>query len=236
MNSKQFKLEISKPCQQQWKSMGNIDGGKFCSTCSKTVLDLTQKSDAELYNILRGNNKVCAKLTTEQIDTNKYLPVESYTKFSFSNILASIMFIGLVDNALSSPNTIFSKAHPVIQTDNLKIKTNEQTVISDTLKVIIEGKVIDKTSKEAIPFTTVAVQNSNFQVITDINGIFNLALPNTKIDNQITLLVNVVGYKSFKQTIYKKNFPLKNLEIQLNSDVILGDVCIVVKKRWWKFW
>ena len=55
MNSKS-KITIPKPCHENWNAMTPKEKGKFCNSCSKTVVDFTKKSPSEIKQYLIKNN------------------------------------------------------------------------------------------------------------------------------------------------------------------------------------
>lgn len=64
-------LSIHEPCHQDWNAMTETAKGRFCSSCSKTVIDFTMMTDAQLINYFleHKNDRTCGRLLTEQLDT-----------------------------------------------------------------------------------------------------------------------------------------------------------------------
>lgn len=58
---KNYKLTIPKPCNENWNKMTPDEKGRFCSSCSKTVVDFTKKSTKEIqdYLIEKNGQRVC---------------------------------------------------------------------------------------------------------------------------------------------------------------------------------
>ncbi|MFY0603946.1 MAG: hypothetical protein JXQ93_08340 [Flavobacteriaceae bacterium] len=67
---KQFKISIPEPCHEDWKMMTPKDKGKFCKSCSKTVIDFTKKSTKEIQDYLSQNIQkgVCGHFYKKQLD------------------------------------------------------------------------------------------------------------------------------------------------------------------------
>jgi len=69
---------IPKPCNQNWNSMLPNKEGRFCNSCSKTVIDFTKMENCEIRNYLIENSKnesVCGHFNSNQIknyDSSKY--------------------------------------------------------------------------------------------------------------------------------------------------------------------
>ena len=64
-------LSIHEPCKQAWDAMTETEKGRFCSSCSKTVIDFTAMTDAQLINYFLEQKKqeVCGRVMTDQLDT-----------------------------------------------------------------------------------------------------------------------------------------------------------------------
>lgn len=62
-------LHINEPCSQDWDSMTAAGQGKFCSQCSKTVIDFTGLSDAEIIRYIesRKEEKICGNFYRDQL-------------------------------------------------------------------------------------------------------------------------------------------------------------------------
>lgn len=67
------KFSIPTPCHENWISMTPDAQGRFCSQCSKTVVDFTGIANSEIENYLEANssNSVCGRFKTEQLHPQK---------------------------------------------------------------------------------------------------------------------------------------------------------------------
>lgn len=61
-------VRISDPCQEDWNKMQPEEQGRFCNSCSKSVIDFTGKTDAEISDILLRNNSVCGRFRKTQLN------------------------------------------------------------------------------------------------------------------------------------------------------------------------
>lgn len=70
MKPADFIVRIPEPCHEDWNKMQPDDKGKFCSSCSKSVFDFSNKTDAEIKTILieHKDQKVCGHFKKTQID------------------------------------------------------------------------------------------------------------------------------------------------------------------------
>lgn len=63
-----MKFKIDKPCDENWGNMQNVSDGKYCEKCSKKVLDLTQKSDEKIEEIMRkSEDQLCGRMVSSGV-------------------------------------------------------------------------------------------------------------------------------------------------------------------------
>ncbi len=127
---KQFNISIPKPCHEDWTKMTQKEKGRFCSSCSKTVIDFTQKSKEEIQDYLIENKKqpVCGHFYKNQLDaiTIEILQATFQQQLSYQKlfILALLFVMG---------TTLFS-----CQYTNGKKQKIQDDVIVDTLRKVEE--------------------------------------------------------------------------------------------------
>lgn len=64
-----FKINIPKPCHEDWNQMTPEETGRFCSSCAKSVVDFSEMKSAEIqdYFIKHQGQKICGRFRNEQI-------------------------------------------------------------------------------------------------------------------------------------------------------------------------
>lgn len=74
-----FKIYIPEPCHEDWEKMTPNKQGAFCSSCSKTVVDFSNKSDKEIEEFLLDNKdkKICGRFKAVQVDEMPRLKIEA---------------------------------------------------------------------------------------------------------------------------------------------------------------
>jgi len=65
-----MKIQISKPCHENWDAMTSNEKGRFCEVCTKTVTDFTNSSDEELYQEMKSNSNICGNFRGNQLNRN----------------------------------------------------------------------------------------------------------------------------------------------------------------------
>ncbi|TDP03694.1 energy transducer TonB [Flavobacterium sp. 245] len=65
------KITIPEPCHENWDEMTPKDNGRFCMSCSKTVVDFTSMMPDEVrhYFVQNQNEKICGRFRKSQLDT-----------------------------------------------------------------------------------------------------------------------------------------------------------------------
>lgn len=68
-----YRLNIEKPCEEQWDGMRKNDCGRFCQLCQKTVIDFTMMSDREIIQFIENHKdeSICGRVAN--VDLNRDL-------------------------------------------------------------------------------------------------------------------------------------------------------------------
>ncbi len=97
MKNPNFIVKVPEPCHEDWNKMQPDEKGKFCLSCSKSVIDFTNKTDEEIKNILleNKNQKVCGHFKSSQLNRPlNYIidPIQLPRNISFSKAFAIALF------------------------------------------------------------------------------------------------------------------------------------------------
>jgi hypothetical protein len=65
------KITIPEPCHEDWNKMKPNENGRFCMSCSKTVIDFSSMLPEEIqhYFIQNQNKKICGRFKQSQLDS-----------------------------------------------------------------------------------------------------------------------------------------------------------------------
>jgi hypothetical protein len=68
---RKHKITIPEPCHENWDKMTPNENGRFCLSCSKTVVDFTSMLPNEIQHFFIQNQKtnVCGRFKKSQLDT-----------------------------------------------------------------------------------------------------------------------------------------------------------------------
>lgn len=238
MKRQNYILKIDNPCGQDWTSMTQNVIGKFCSHCSKTVVDFTNLTDSEVIKIVeQTSGKLCGRLTNQQV--NRLLEINQPSSNSrLYKILAGLMLVGVTENSLATNRTSLQTEIISIQ-DNEELSEqqleNNQEILTDSLKNVVQGIVLDSETKEPLLYATILIKDTKIGVVTDVDGKFKFVIPDSLLSDNITLVVTYIGYEKTEFTVNRAELPMtKELLIIPGKSVLMGDVIIIKKKKWWQ--
>ncbi len=213
-------MSIPKPkyCDQDWLEMKQMDSGRLCGQCKKSIVDFSNKKWSEIEEIQRANNNsVCGMYSDKQL---KYWGQEVPLFTPNKKIISTAILIGL------------STANLAGQTDSITIKRGE--------KIIIKGTVTGKSNNDAlntVPFASVRLKNTQCANKSDFSGHYEIDVTNF-IDSIVEpiLIFSSVGYDKLE---YKIDEPIKNstnYDVQLiRKDTNVTHFYITRPSRWKRF-
>ena len=155
MRKTSYILTINNPCTESWASMTTTERGKFCSKCSKNVVDFSRLTDNQIISLIHNSDdKLCGRLNTNQID--RIIEIQKQRKIGSSiyKLLAGLLLFSRFDNSIAQ--TISKNNPSVLQTENFgkddissrSTSTGNNSI--DSLSNFIKGKIFDSESKEAV--------------------------------------------------------------------------------------
>jgi hypothetical protein len=221
--------------------MTTIDKGRFCSTCSKNVIDFSSLTDNQIIHLIENSNgALCGRLNRNQVD--RIMEIQNQQSFGtiIYKLLAGLLLFFPFDNLLAQTTT--KNNQTVLQTDNANkengsiITSTNNITTKDSLKNFIKGKVFDSETKEPLAGASIIIKGKNIGTTADMNGIFTFNIPENLITDQIVFNVLYVGFEPNEFTIYKKDLPMDKEFLMLPSTTsLMGEVCVIkTKRKWWQ--
>jgi hypothetical protein len=153
-----YKISIPEPCHEEWNKMTPDSNGRFCQSCSKTVIDFSKMKAQQIqqYFIQNQGKNICGHFKTEQLNSITIQIPQNllYTPMHFHKMFLLALLIAMGTTLLSCKD----------EKGNSK-KINKVEIISehrDTLgatvgeampldTALVDGKVCVKSSKKDIP-------------------------------------------------------------------------------------
>lgn len=152
-------IRIPEPCHEDWSKMNPNDKGRHCFSCNKTVIDFTNKSNAEVTDILKikSDKKLCGRFYKSQLNNplnSNYLP----KNLSFTKAFAIALFLAFGTFLFSCTNYENKKVSEeeiqktkeeqyevllgliVSPEYNLESQEGESTFFCDTAQSVEQGK------------------------------------------------------------------------------------------------
>lgn len=146
-----FRVTIPTPCHEDWNKMQPDQQGRFCRSCSKTVVDFTHMLPEEIrkYFIQNNDKRICGHFRTEQLDTIQLTIPESIfrRRHTFRNafLLALLLAMGTSLFSCSDPKGRKVRIDDVvIDTAYERARTLGEPMSVDTAATTTEGFVVPK--------------------------------------------------------------------------------------------
>lgn len=139
--STHYSISIPKPCHEDWSKMTPNEKGRFCKSCTKTVVDFTKMNPDAIQDYLRNNKnqRICGHIKKSQLDSiNLRIPeaiIHQNQSFHRLFLLALLISMGM---------TLFS-----CEDENGQKKKIESIEVVET-KTKVKDSIIDEPLKKMI--------------------------------------------------------------------------------------
>jgi hypothetical protein len=218
-------IQIENPCEEKWDDMQNIPEGKFCDLCSKTVLDLTQKSDQEILKILdESNGRICGRIFSHQSNRNyissEKIIINKENKREYSRLVAGLAIAASLTGIQTNAVTFEKPLIQISENNYLGEKDLDKEKISDN-DFIISGKLRNSDTEKPLSNieVTFITKEKIFKAKTNQDGIYKITVPDFHINKNNNVLHFDFGSNNDKDYILTKE-ELKNKEFSFKSSEI----------------
>ncbi|MCW5932509.1 MAG: energy transducer TonB [Bacteroidetes bacterium] len=146
------RIDIKKPCPENWETMKIGLHSRFCDSCQKNVIDFTNKDRREILEYLLTNrkDKVCGRVYRSQLDfsnTDLLITIQALSKqttntnIPFYLLTVGTMILASCNNNAPDNQVLTPQDTIIIQSDTTKkdIKKNEEP--KDTIKEVEQAKI-----------------------------------------------------------------------------------------------
>lgn len=141
------KMEIRKPCEENWEGMKIGLHARFCDQCNKNVIDFTMLSRNQIIAYLLENKqeKICARVQRSQLD------------FSNTDFAVTVQALKELNRNRSIPLLVFSLGAIVLSscdapiTDQEKNKNINSTSVTKSADSVIKDSIDGRYTKDIIP-------------------------------------------------------------------------------------
>lgn len=216
----QTSIYIPKPCHEDWNKMTPTQQGKFCSACSKQVIDFSLMSDNQILNVISNQSgKLCGRFDAEQLQRPL---IETKIKKQKSWWMAFTMpLLFLFDK--SEAQEISNKADTITEIQERGDLIVGKLVYNPIKQITIKGQVVDE-NNNPISYVTIMQKGTKQGTVSDTAGNF---LMNVDANiGSIVLVVSFVGYETVEKTIDEQatsaDIKMKLVPVSMGDVVIVG--------------
>ncbi|PZP51489.1 MAG: hypothetical protein DI598_03075 [Pseudopedobacter saltans] len=221
MKKTSLQINIENPCHEDWHQMTNIEQGRYCSYCCKSVIDFSNMSDREIIRLLEKNaGQLCGRFTTDQV--NRPLVHSTSSRKHHSIILAGLLLLGIADFSFAKPPLKENTELAIHATQNLQEEVFDDFLPKDSTQNTIEGRVTRE--GKGLENVTVQIKNTKISTFTNKDGYYKIEIPNKSLSSNMMLVFRGIGCRSEEIIIQKNQLPLKkNIEMSIQQ-MIMGKI------------
>lgn len=211
-------LSIAKPCSENWNTFTPSEEGRFCSSCSKVVIDFTTANDREILNFLQKKPAhACGRFKASQLKTYSTIePVKLTTGFSL--LKAGILSLLLI--LISKPSFSQKLSAPIYS--EISHAPVTKTGSANKADHIVKGIVRSEEDGSPIPGVSVVLKGTNVGTQTDMDGKFEFP---QRLKQGDVLSFHFIGLKSKEYTIPNQSFVVIELALEMDMD-IMGEIAV----------
>lgn len=134
-----YSISIPEPCHEDWSQMTPKEKGRFCDSCSKTVVDFTKMNTYEIQDFISQNqeNRVCGHFKQTQLESvHLHVPIQTLASKNVHKLFLLALLITMGTSLLSCTKTNGSKQ----KIDSVEIidSISNKVVSLDTLETICD--------------------------------------------------------------------------------------------------
>ena len=172
---KSLTIKIPEPCHEDWNKMTSVEKGKFCSVCTKEVIDFTQKSDEELFKFVKNNKNACGRFKTTQLD--RPIKLERKSQASLVPYAASLL---LPLAMLNTGESYAQGTSKISEKPFISLGIGSSNKFDTTFSVITKGKITDANG-QIILGVEVFSKESKKKGFTNLHGRYSIKTPANEI-------------------------------------------------------
>jgi hypothetical protein len=201
--------------------------GRHCAACQKTVVDFTQKTDAEILAALRhAAGETCGRLRPDQLGRPLVAPAAAPRWRAWLGAALAVVSTAHTSKATSqveTPLSVFTS--PLMASPAIVAKQTAPLATTANKTLFLSGTVVDASTGEHLPGVLIRIKGTQQEIATDADG--NFSLPLATDSKRITLLASYVGYETTVKTLKLKpsTEPLR-LRLKM-SHAVLGEIAYV---------
>ena len=229
-------VRIASPCHESWAAMIPTATGRHCAACQKTVVDFTQKTDAEILATLRqAAGETCGRLRLDQVGRPLVAPTAAPRWRTWLGAVLAISSGLNISKASAQASGRHASGRPALVVSPSPSQRNYAVtgapmLLLDEGPVVLRGTIKDARTHEGVAGATVLLKGTAIGTSADANGAF--ALPLEAAGPSATIAVSMIGYVSQEQTLTLGSSAPVKVELLLDTRVLGGLLVVDYKSPW----
>ena len=225
--SRSLTVSVPQPCHENWAAMTPATQGRHCAACTKTVVDFSRMTDAEVVaHLSQANSKTCGRFRPEQLRR----PLQVAPQASAANrwVAAALAVLGV------------GAGLPALAQLPRPQALTQQTLTQQTLTMgivaarpqpelpfrVVQGRVADADG-QGLPGATVLVEGTRHGTSTRADGTYELNMP-ADVSNS-RLVFSSIGFETVVEPISQAG----NVVLSASCDRLTGEVVVTRSSRWY---
>jgi hypothetical protein len=215
---KSLSLSIPKPCSEKWENFTHTTAGGFCSSCSKTVIDFTDKSDDEVFQFFKSKPAhTCGRFRSHQL---RSYTTQVTVRPSFTLLKAGLL--GLVLFLVSRPASAQTELNKP-KTEIVDQKKSEALASAELRKHTVRGMVFEEGTTWLLPAVNVVLKGTRIGVATDSEGKFEFP---QKLAEDDILIFSFIGFETKEITVKKLLKDNGEVKVEMLYTHLTGEVAV----------
>lgn len=209
-------LSIPQPCSESWDAMTPTSAGRHCAACQKTVVDFTQKTDAELLAYFaQPSAGTCGRFWADQL-ARPIQPAEVLAPVSRWRVwLAAAATVWSLREATS----LQAGAKVPTPVHHPKKKAGRAVPRAWAPALLIRGVVRDAATNVPVHGVAVFLKAENRSATTDSAGRFSLRVPAGRpLRAHHALVLHSFGYESQTVAVPRSGTLVVTVAVALRPD------------------
>jgi hypothetical protein len=223
---KSVKIQIPKPCHENWSHMTPDEQGMFCGSCQKIVVDFTVMGDKELLDYISkvAGQHTCGRFSNHQLNTN-IKATESKKRFSWAyvwnvllaSLLATESYAKGEPQIRKKPEVHLLDVSPTVGT----IAIGARDTVPDKM---IQGVISQSKTNEPLQYAYITIKGTSKTTMCNEKGEFRISVEHK---DSVMLEVASLGYKTQTLAI-NKNSNVVNVRVLMDEDIteLTGDFVV----------
>ncbi|MEO7990296.1 MAG: carboxypeptidase-like regulatory domain-containing protein [Chryseolinea sp.] len=234
----QLAIKIPKSCSEKWSSFTPkpSEGGRFCQSCSKVVIDFTRMSDEQVLDFFSNvHDHTCGRFRPDQLKTYAHLQ-HATIRPGFTLLKAGLLSLAMTFISKPSSATILAE-NPKSEISAYQSQ-HVQTSISSESDYTVRGFVTSEEDGSALPGVNVYLKCSSHGTVTDTEGNFEFPIKLKAGDVLVFSFIGLVTQEYKVPSEIRAVIEMRmSLYYELMGEVALNDVYAEhtsLLQGWWK--